>query len=413
MAELKMSKQKKKRRAQSGYTRDAPLQTSDRTYSAWLCSDEAFKVLTAGQYTRLSDCPEVRMCVSLYADLISNMTLYLMLNTDGGDIRVKNELSRKLDIEPDRYMTRKSFIYSLVWNLMLDGDGNQIVLPIFKGGYLDRLKLLPPNEVSIVETPSESDDYKIIWRGREYSPDEVLHFRLNPDSSRPWLGTGYRTVLNEVTRGLKQATKTKTALMESPSPSIVIKVDGYNEKLQTKEGRAEMAQQYIDDTQSGKPWFMQADTFDIQTIKPLTLNDLAIAKNMEIDKRTAAGIFRVPPFLVGIGDFDREAYNNFISTGIMSVSKVIEQELTRGLLISRDMYWRFNQRSLMSYSLEEIVSAGSQMVDRISMRRNEWRDWIGLPPDSEMTELLALENYIPATMLGNQKKLTGTGGDET
>src|SRR5699024_4307922 len=139
----------------------------------------AFKALTAGQYTRLSDCPEVRMCVSLYADLISNMTLYLMLNTAGGDIRVKNELSRKLDIEPDRYMTRKSFIYSLVWNLMLDGDGNQIVLPIFKGGYLDRLKLLPPNEVSIVETPSESDGYKIIWRGREYSPDEVLHFRLN------------------------------------------------------------------------------------------------------------------------------------------------------------------------------------------------------------------------------------------
>jgi hypothetical protein len=47
------------------------------------------------------------------------------------------------------------------------------------------------------------------------------------------------------------------------------------------------------------------------------------------------------------------------------------------------------------------------MVDRMAMRRNEWRDWMGLEPDEEMDELLALENYIPADRLGDQKKLTG------
>ena len=45
------------------------------------------------------------------------------------------------------------------------------------------------------------------------------------------------------------------------------------------------------------------------------------------------------------------------------------------------------------------------------MRRNEWRDWLGLPPDPEMDELLALENYIPANKLGEQKKLDGNGGE--
>jgi hypothetical protein len=62
---------------------------------------------------------------------------------------------------------------------------------------------------------------------------------------------------------------------------------------------------------------------------------------------------------------------------------------------------------LYSYSLSEIVTAGSEMVDRMAMRRNEWRDWIGMSPDEDMEELLALENYIPQEMLGKQKKLIG------
>ena len=47
----------------------------------------------------------------------------------------------------------------------------------------------------------------------------------------------------------------------------------------------------------------------------------------------------------------------------------------------------------------------------MAMRRNEWRDWAGLPPDADMDELLALENYLPQDKLGDQKKLVGNGGE--
>jgi hypothetical protein len=92
------------------------------------------------------------------------------------------------------------------------------------------------------------------------------------------------------------------------------------------------------------------------------------------------------------------------------MAQSIQQELTRKLLYSPDLYWRFNPRSLYAYDISEIVTAGSAMVDRMAMRRNEWRDWLGMGPDDEMDNLLALENYIPAEMLGKQKKLIG--GDE-
>jgi len=58
-----------------------------------------------------------------------------------------------------------------------------------------------------------------------------------------------------------------------------------------------------------------------------------------------------------------------------------------------------------------MVTAGTMMVDRNSMRRNELRDWIGLDPDAEMNELIILENYIPAQMLGKQGKLNGGDDD--
>ena len=54
-----------------------------------------------------------------------------------------------------------------------------------------------------------------------------------------------------------------------------------------------------------------------------------------------------------------------------------------------------------------MVTAGTQLVDRNAMRRNELRDWIGLDPDEEMEELIILENYIPSNMLGHQSKLKG------
>ena len=154
---------------------------------------------------------------------------------------------------------------------------------------------------------------------------------------------------------------------------------------------------------------MPAEQFEVAQVKPLSLNDLAIKDGVELDKKTVASMIGVPQFLLGVGDFKQEEYNNFIQTKIMQIATEFQQELTSKTIRSPDMYWMLNYRSLYNYTLTEKISAYGQMADRLAIDRNELREAMGMEPRDDMEELLGLENYIPASMLGQQKKLSIKG----
>ena len=386
--------------------RDAPAKSTRSV--AYMCDCKGWETLFPTGYKPVTSCPEVQTAIGVYADLIANMTIQLMQNTDIGDVRVRNGLSRKLDIEPHRNMTHQTFMSNLV-RVMLT-NGNQVTVPKYsRDGLLEDLEPLPPSQVSFIP---DGENYKILYLGRSFGQDEVLHFPVNPDPEKPWFGRGFAVALKDVVESLRQTQATKTAIMKNPAPSLVVRVNGLIDDMQTAEGRERVSQQYFAPTEGARPWLIPAEAFELQQVKPLTLNDLAIKDSLEIDKKSAAAIVGVPAFLMGVGEFNASEFNWFVATRVMAIARIIEQELTRKLLFSPDLYFRLNNRSLLNYNITEVVNAGKELVDRIAMRRNEWRDWLGLPPDPEMDEMLALENYIPADMLGKQKKLKDAGGED-
>lgn len=367
--------------------------------------DECIQV--AG-YTSLDQNPEIATAVDRIAKMVASMTIHLMQNTGSGDIRIQNELSKKIDIYPNRYMTRSAFIHTVVKTMLLTGSGNAIVLPRTRNGFLEDLIPVAPGRVRFL--PKGMMDYAVLIDGQEYDPGDVLHFTVNPDTDFPWKGSGYRVSLREVANNLKQAAATEKGFMSSKwKPSIIIKVDGLTEEFSSQEGRRKLLESYIETNEAGQPWLIPADQFSVEQVKPLSLSDLALSDMVQLDKRTVASILGVPPFVLGVGEFTKDAWNNFISTTIMPLAKGIEQELTRKLLINPDWYFRFNSRSLYAYDLKDMAAIGDDQYIRGLMTGNEVRDWLGLPPREGLDELVILENYIPLGMIGDQKKLIQGG----
>ena len=307
----------------------------------WLNGEEAKNILLPSGYTPVSKNEEVKKCVHKIADLVSSMTIMLMENSNDGDIRLKNELAKKIDVYPNQYMTRKNFIYKIVADMIT--HGNSVVYPTIEDGLLDNLKIWDINRVHF---HGDYDSYDIQYKLKIYDPDEVLHFVLIPDELIPFKGQGFIPTIKDTIANIVQANTTKTGFLQSKwRPSLIIKVESDAEGMQIQEERKQILNSYVGDTENGEPWIVPASEIDVKEVRPLSLQDLAIQDSLTLDKKAVASAFGIPAFMVGVGNFNKDEYNNFISSVIMPIAKSIEQELTKKLVYSPNWYFRFNAKA--------------------------------------------------------------------
>ena len=356
-------------------------------------------------YTRLSDCPEIQTAVLRIAELIGSMTIYLMNNTENGDERIINELSRKIDIEPCANMTRMEWMTAVVMNLLLYGEGNSVVVPHTVNGILEDLEPITASRVQYRPVTGSYRDYNVLIDGKPHKPSEVMHFVYNPDPTYLWRGRGITVTLKDVANNLRQAQKTENAFMKSEwKPSIIVKVDGLTEEFASPEGRAKLLESYVKPAHPGDPWMIPSEAFSVEQVRPLTLADLAIKDTIELDKKTVASVIGVPAYLLGAGDFNRDEWNNFIQTKVRAIALGIQQEMTRALIFSPKWYLELNFWSLMDYDLASVSTILLAGADRGYVCGDEWRDRMHMPP-AGLKEYKVLENYIPYEDSGKQKKL--------
>lgn len=392
----------KKKRRQNNQIRE-----NKSPFALWFGDNDD---LVCSGYTSLADNPEIMTACHKIAELVGSLTIHLMANTEKGDQRIINELSRKIDIEPEMHMTRSTWIQAIVMNLLLYGAGNSIVVPHTYEGRIVNLEPISATRVSF--NPIGYRDYKVCIDGRERNPDNVLHFVYNPDKTYLWKGKGLQVSLKDVANNLKQAAKTEKGFMESKwKPSIIVKVDALTEEFSNPDGRKKLLDSYVKSSEIGEPWLIPAEQFQVEQVRPLSLADLAIKDTVELDKRTVASIIGVPPFLLGVGEYDKEAWNSFINNTIKPLCISIQQEMTRKLIISEKMYLKFNVLSLLDWDLETIYKVFGGLSDKGIVTANEVRDRIGMNHLEGLDVLRILENYIPADKIGDQKKLKGDEDD--
>lgn len=371
--------------------------------AVWLSGENTENILLPAGFTPVIKNEEVRKCVHRIADLVSSMTIMLMENGEAGDIRLKNELSKKIDIYPNNFMVRKNFIYKIVVDMIT--HGNSVVMPRIQDGLLENLVIWDIDGVTYSGTDEE---YVIQYKLQKFDPDELLHFVLIPDDLFPFKGAGFVPIIKDSIANIVQANTTKTGFLQSKwRPSLIIKVETDLEEMQIQDERKKILNSYIGDTDKGEPWIIPASEIDVKEVRPLSLQDLAIQESLQLDKKAVAAAFGVPAYMLGVGNFNKDEYNNFISSVIMPIAKVIEQELSKKITYSPRWYFKFNAKSLMQYDLSETTTHVKEMVAGGLMNRNEGRNMFDMSPVEGLDEFVVLENYIPVSEVGNQKKLKG------
>lgn len=360
------------------------------------------EICTSG-YTPLERIPEVVACARKIAELIGSATIHLMSNTEGGDERIVNELSRVIDIDPMPNMTRPVWMEGIVMTMLLYGKGNAIVQPHTWNGFIQSLEPIAASRVGF-----EADgfrDYHVTIDSVPKDPRNVLHFVYNPDKDYLWRGTGITVALKDVLDNLVQARATEKAFMSSEyKPSVIIKVDSNVSDMADPEKRQKLIESYIKPQKKGEPWLVPAEQFDIEQVKPLTLGDLAINDSVTLDKKMVAALFGVPAWVVGVGEYKKDEWNAFIQTTVMAIAKSIAAELTKKLILNPRWYLTFNIWSLMDYDLKTVSDVLLSGADRGYVNGDEWRDRMHMNP-AGLKEFKVLENYIPIDMIGSQKKL--------
>ncbi len=386
------------------------LKKAGRKRSAVLIgSNEAYDILCGDGYTSLDQNPEIVAACRKIAEVVGAMTIHVMENTERGDERVINELSRKIDINPCSTMTRQTFIEAIVMNLLLYGKGNSVVKVYTEDGYLSDMEPVAANRVSY---QGDYTRYHVMIDGIPYAPDEVMHFVYNPDKVYLYKGQGVTAQLKDVADNLRQAQATTNAFMKSKyKPSLIVKVDGMTEEFSSPKGRQKLINEYMNSGEAGAPWLIPAEQFEIEQIKPLSLSDLAISDNVKLDKQSVAAILGVPAFVLGVGEYKQDEWNYFVKTKIKTIVTGLQQEMTRKLIYSPNMYIKFNVLSVMDWDLTTIASVFGSLSDRGFVTGNEVRDKIGMSPKEGLDELRVLENYIPWDMAAAQKKLVQKGED--
>lgn len=354
-------------------------------------------------YTRLCDTPEVIACIRWIAGQLGSMTIKIMENGPDGDRRVRDNFARFLDVTPCPEMgTRMRWMSWIATEMLTSQNGSAFVLPVTKGGEFVSLLPMPG---AVPASGGMWPDWYVSWRGHRYAPDEVIPFVHGADPDYPWCGMGLRVGLRAVADSLGKTAQAKATLSDPTyQPPLVACVDSDSDLAQG-EPKQIFLDNYIECQETGKPWVIPGNLFKLETIRPLSISDIAIKDSVELDRKAVCSLLGVPGYVLGVSEFSEVEHNGFVGTTILPLALEIQQALTGGLILNPKRYVLLDVKSLYRYSLKDLMAIYKELGAMGYATGNEVRNPMNLPPRKDLNELRVLENYIPVEMSGDQKKL--------
>lgn len=297
--------------------------------------------------------------------------------------------------DPDPGTPRGELIAQMVADLAF--NGNLFLLRQHVGGFEIGARLLPASEVAVTDMSPDpgTRDIRYMWRGMEFTPDELIHrrFIVLPGMLR---GVGPITMARIELQGMAE-TEAYAANWrdESGVPSGILTSD---QTLTDTE--AETAKQRVLASRSGTPLVLGKGLHYARTL--MSPEDMQFIQTRNFDTTQVARMLGIPAnLLLASVEGSSLTYQNieqswieFSSYTLQAYAMPICDALSQ-LVPARqriDMDWNKARRSDTKSRWEALQIA----VGMGLLTLDEARDWEGMPPRDDTTQTISNDTEVEA-----------------
>jgi HK97 family phage portal protein len=338
---------------------------------------------------------------------------------DGSRVQlVDHPISRLISIRPNPRMTAFEWRECLMTHLNLRGNAYTRIKRDENGVPVE-LWPLHPDDVNILHRPGFGLVYRYTPGSSEnvadFAAEDVLHFKgLSPNGLK-----GYDPLtLERETFGhyIEAQQYGAETLSNDATPTGVLKHPG---EL-GKEARGRVAASWTAAHGRGQRGAIAIleEGLEYQAIS-ITPENLQFIETLKLKRTDIAGIFRVPPHM--IGDLDKATFSNiehqdlgFAKHTLTPQCERLEQVIIDGMLTEverkRGIYVEHNLNAIMRGDLKSRLEAYGQMWDRGAMTADEMRaleNMNKLPNGMGETPFVPM-NFVPADQAGQPRSASSS-----
>lgn len=310
--------------------------------------------------------PVVADCLKVLQDTVASLPLHLYANKgDKGNEKAENHpLYDILHRQPNEETTAYEYWGQLVFDLATRGNHFSEVVPGARGP-VDQLIRMNPDLVSVSRLSDGSRRFEVREPGkasRYLVEGEVWHLRLLPLASDGLCGTSpIWTGREAIGSALALQQYAARFFGNDATPPFVIKHPGNFKDESSKSNFLAAIKKWWGGANRGSPGVLE---YGMDVVKLGHNNEeaqfLETRKEHNLD---ITRIWRVPPHKVGI--LDRATFSNiehqsleFVTDTILPIVKLIEQAISRDLIIAPQKYFaEFNLDGLLRGDLESRYAA--------------------------------------------------------
>ena len=340
---------------------------------------------SAGESVNSSNAPTVAAvysCISLIADTIASLPFHLYNESEGGKIRVKNQMDYLVSRKPSDSYNSFDFRRAIINQLLL--RGNAYILPIKSRGQISALQLIDTDYVTL-DTTSGVLRYRVSAPNGvqlDLLPAQIIHLKaFTMDGVN---GLSPILYAKETIGTAMAATKHIGGFYGNGAmPKGILQLQG---SIRDADRVREIGKQF-DSRYSGSNSGRTAVLTEGAEYKPvaMSMQEAEFIATMRFSVEEICRLFHVPPHK--IGHLDGGSYGNsieaqnaqFVSDCIRPLAESMEMEFTNKLLTG-GFEFEMDLKGLMRGDIQAQVQRNVSYWNIGVISANEIRNQEGMPP---------------------------------